>query len=428
MVTPQRSSIAGGESQAFGVRFFDALGHPSVGETVAFSNDACGFFPNGEFATTVVTDSTGLAQTTFTARNQGITCWVTVSAGVSVRFDVLTYVASNAYLQVVTTPSTPRPGEPFTIEVHPKVGAYDLYNMDITAAVAAGTASASITPGSGNSGQVGSVTFNVTPDNRLGDYTIDLGFHNTVQHVTMAAPANPWQDMWWAGLGENGWGMSVIQHGDTLFGVVYAYDAGGKPTWYVMPGGAWDAAHAKFTGSVYAPTGSPFSAYDVTKFKPGAPVGAMTLTFGGVDSVTLDYVINGVSGSKVITRMDFGTSDGLMHPAIADMWWGGSAQDGWGIAFLQQLGAIFGVWFTYDATGAPTWFVMPGGNWVDSSVWAGAIYRTTSSGWLGRTYDPTQFRVSNVGSFRVTFSGSTATFSYTIDGQSGTLQLSKQPF
>ena len=103
-VTPQRSSVAGGESQVFAARFFDALGHPSVGETVGFSNDACGFFPNGQFATTAVTDATGLASTTFTARNQGITCWITVSAGVQLRFDVLTYVAFNAYLAVTSTP------------------------------------------------------------------------------------------------------------------------------------------------------------------------------------------------------------------------------------------------------------------------------------------------------------------------------------
>src|SRR4029079_13116565 len=122
------------------------------GETVSFFNDACGFFANGQFSTTAVTDTTGLAQATFTARNQGITCWVTVSAGVAVRFDVLTYSPANAYLQVTTTPSEPRPGEPFTMEVRPKVGAYDLYNMDVSAVVNAGGAAAAITPASGNSG------------------------------------------------------------------------------------------------------------------------------------------------------------------------------------------------------------------------------------------------------------------------------------
>jgi hypothetical protein len=246
--------------------------------------------------------------------------------------------------------------------------------------------------------------------------------------MTFAPPANPWQDMWWAGLGENGWGMSVVQHGDTLFAVVYAYDASGKPTWYVMPGGAWDAGHTKYTGNVYAPKGAPYSAYDAARFHAGSPVGTITLTVGGLDSVTLDYTINGVSGTKTITRMDFASSDGVTHPVVGDMWWGGSQQDGWGIAFLQQMTWVFGVWFTYDAGGDPTWFVMPGGNWVDANVWAGTIFQTSGAPWLGRTYDPAQLRVNNAGSFRVTFNGNAATFSYTIGSQSGTLQLSKQPF
>jgi len=99
-VSPQRTSVAGGESQVFAVRFFDPLGRPAMGEAASFSNDACGFFANGQFSTLAVTDATGLAQATFTARNQGITCWLTVSAGVWIRFDVLTYSPLNAYLQV----------------------------------------------------------------------------------------------------------------------------------------------------------------------------------------------------------------------------------------------------------------------------------------------------------------------------------------
>ena len=45
------------------------------------------------------------------------------------------------------------------------------------------------------------------------------------------------QDMWWAGSAENGWGMSLVQHNDTLFGALYIYDRTGKPIWVVMPGG-----------------------------------------------------------------------------------------------------------------------------------------------------------------------------------------------
>ena len=59
---------------------------------------------------------------------------------------------------------------------------------------------------------------------------------------------------------ENGWGMSVVQHRDLLFSVIYAYDAAGKPIWYVMPGGTWNEAKTAFRGALYVPTGTPYSA------------------------------------------------------------------------------------------------------------------------------------------------------------------------
>src|SRR5207247_4271365 len=78
LVTPQAVSVAGGESQVFSVRFYDALGRPAVGETVQFFNDACGSFSNGGFLMSVPTDATGMASVDFTAMSPaGITCWVT---------------------------------------------------------------------------------------------------------------------------------------------------------------------------------------------------------------------------------------------------------------------------------------------------------------------------------------------------------------
>ena len=74
--------------------------------------------------------------------------------------------------------------------------------------------------------------------------------------------------MWWAGLVENGWGVSITQHGSVQFNVFFVYDAAGKPLWYAMPGGSWNAAQNTYTGALYQPTSSPFSAYDATQFKP----------------------------------------------------------------------------------------------------------------------------------------------------------------
>jgi hypothetical protein len=243
------------------------------------------------------------------------------------------------------------------------------------------------------------------------------------------AHPSPYQDMWWSGPAQNGWGMSIIQHRDILFSVIYAYDDAGKPIWYVMSGGTWNDAKTAFTGNLYLPSGTPYSAYDASRFNVGAAVGSATITFNGTEKAALDYTIDGITGRKSITRQLFGpeNSNAPLH-GLGDMWWGGMEQNGWGIAVLQQYKNLFSVWFTYDAAGKPTWFVMPAGSWTASDTYAGKLYRTTGSPWLGQVYDPAKFRITEVGTYRVRFLGDTATFEYTIDGVPGTMPLQRQPF
>lgn len=427
-VTPVNVSVAGGETHVFSARFFDSFGRPAVGEMVRFSNDVCGTFPNGGYFIDVPTDATGQASTPFRAFNQGITCWLIAAAGVQVRFDVLTYVASHVYLAATTSPAEPRPGQSFTVRASARSGLYNLYDADIAARIVPGTASAAISPGSGNSGQQGSVTFGVTPDHRIGDYEIELQFRNRIQRLAVKASSAPWQDMWWAGAAENGWGMSVVQHRDMLFSVIYAYDADGKPTWYVMPGGKWNEARTAFTGALYVPRSAPYTAYDADRFVVGSPVGSATLTFTDATNVVLDYSIHGTSGRKNIARQLFGPATATVAPSFGDMWWGGVTQNGWGIAILQQHHSLFAVWFTYDEAGAPTWFVMPAGIWSDASTYEGRIYRAKGSPWLGGTYDPRVFATTQAGTFRIKFVGDVGTFEYTIDGKSGSMPLSRNPF
>jgi hypothetical protein len=427
-VTPVNVSVAGGETQVFAARFFDALGRPSVGETVRFANDACGTFPNGGFFVEATTDATGLASTTFRAFNQGITCWVVASAGVQVRFDVLTYVAANAYLAATLDPPDPRPGQGFTVTASVRSGAYRIFNADIAARIVPGTGSAAISPGSANSGEQGSVSFSVAPAQLLGEYGIELRFRDAVQRIAVKPRASPWQDLWWAGLGENGWGLSIVQHRDVLFSVIYVYDAAGKATWYVMSGGEWNAARNAYSGSVYAPRGAPYSAYDAKDLAIGAPVGNATLTIADGDHITLDYAIGGVTGRKGITRQFFGPATSVPGADHGDMWWGGPTQNGWGIAVLQQYRSIFAVWFTYDAAGAPTWFVMPAGTWADDATYEGRMYRAAGSPWLGAAYDAAALKVTDVGWFRFRFVEGAARFEYRVDAADGSIPIFRTPF
>ena len=234
------------------------------------------------------------------------------------------------------------------------------------------------------------------------------------------------QDMWW-NPSENGWGMSLIQHNDTLFGAFYIYDSNGKPTWFVMPGGSWDPGHTIYSGSLYQPTGTPFFAYDVQNLHVGSAIGTVAVTFQDSYNAIVDYSIAGVSGRKFVTREIF-ANGAIVSPVRSDLWWGGSSQNGWGITVLQQASTLFAVWYTYDANGHPAWYVMPGGAWTASDTYEGTLYRTTGAPWVGKTYDPSKLQVTNAGTFKFQFNGDSATFTYSADGHSGSIPLVREPF
>ena len=430
-VTPQRMSVAGGETKRFSVRFLDSMGHPAVGEPVRFTNDSCGRFPNGQFFFDTTTDSDGVANADFTAIiPAGITCWLAARDGVTASFDVETYIASLAYASARNVPATQAPGEPFTLEVAAMFGSYTLYNVDVSAHVVDGTVSATVSPAVQSTGDGGLASFTVTPaSQKVGRFDVEFTVAGNTKVVHILMPAVGVQDLWWAGAAENGWGMSLVQHpSGVLFSVIYTYDSAGEPTWYVMPGGTWNADRTAITGPLYSPRGAPFSSYDASQFVPGDPAGTATLTFFDLNTAALDYEVAGIAGHKNIARQAFGKSDGQFHPSLSDMWWGGVAQNGWGIGLLQQQASLFTVWYTYDGGGKPTWFVMPNGAWSNVNTFSGRLYKTSGSPWLGQTYDPSRLVVTDVGSLAWHFTLGGATLGYTLGTNAGTMDLVRQPF
>jgi len=221
-----------------------------------------------------------------------------------------------------------------------------------------------------------------------------------------------------------------VQHRDVLFANLFVYDSQGAPTWYVMPSGSWDSTHTIYTGNLYLPKGAPFFAYDATKFDIGVSVGQAKFTFSSNDpnNASFDYTISGVAGHKSITRLLFGPQSPPLDKPLGDLWWAGGAQNGWGLAVLQQHSTLFALWFTYDANGKPTWFVMPGGSWAANGDYRGAIFRAVGPPWLGATYDVSRHQLTPVGTFRFLVSGDGANFEYTADGKSGTIALTRIPF
>ncbi len=257
----------------------------------------------------------------------------------------------------------------------------------------------------------------------------DAGFEQTVVRVDVVSlPVADYTDMWWAGIGENGWGVSITQHGSLQFIVLYVYDAAGKPTWVVLPNGTWNAAQTAYTGALYRPSGSLFSAYNVQAFKANASVGTATVTYTGHATATLTYTIDGISGSKNIQRQIFAADDGIAKVTVNDLWWGGDAQNGWGLNITQQGRVLFPVWYTYDAAGNTMWYAMPGGTW-DGVTYTGDLYATTSSPWLGVPYNAAAFAPVKVGSVVLTFiDQDNATMKYTVNGVTQTKNIVRQPY
>jgi lysyl endopeptidase len=118
-------------------------------------------------------------------------------------------------------------------------------------------------------------------------------------------PTSDYTDLWW-NPNESGWGLNLIQHASSnIFGVWYTYAADGKRTWYVMPGGTWAASNV-FTGDLYVTSGPPANdpSFDTRRVAPRV-VGRATLSFSDSSNGTFAYSVDGVSGTKSITRQSF---------------------------------------------------------------------------------------------------------------------------
>jgi hypothetical protein len=115
-----------------------------------------------------------------------------------------------------------------------------------------------------------------------------------------------YQDLWW-NPDESGWGLNIAHQGDVLFITWFTYDTDGSPTWFVGSD-IEKTGNATYAGTLYKTFGPPLAAspWDPSKVTR-MPVGNATLTFGDDDHGTFAYTVNGIAGSKAITRQVFAT-------------------------------------------------------------------------------------------------------------------------
>jgi len=235
------------------------------------------------------------------------------------------------------------------------------------------------------------------------------------------------QDLWWSGPSGNGWGVSIIQHGQVLFPVFFVYDAAGGPTWYVMPAGRWNAAHDEYSGALYSPRGRPLSVHRSSDLVAGTPPGRATLRFRDALTMEVDVELPGASVRLPLVRQIFGPLVPGPTPRYADMWWPGAARDGWGLVLQQQYMTVFALLFTYREDGKPTWVVMPSAYWSDSTTLLGNAFSTKSSSWP-LEYDAARLTSQQVGAFSLRFGGGRLTFDFTSPARAERYELTPLPF
>lgn len=225
-----------------------------------------------------------------------------------------------------------------------------------------------------------------------------------------------YQGAWWAGQADNGWGLSLIQHGELLVAGWYYFDSQGQPVWAIAPGCNWTVKFKSCSGSVFTSTGSWLGDYS-PEFFFQTFLGTVSFSFTDADHGTMSWVIDGVAGSRSISRMQF--RSGVVPSGIdySDIWWGRQSQNGWGLALVQQGAALAGIWYTYAKQLKPVWYLINGGSWTTPTKYSAPLYRATSSPLFGAPYNAVAFDPRQVGNISIEFtSGTTAVMTYTVDG------------
>ena len=106
-------------------------------------------------------------------------------------------------------------------------------------------------------------------------------------------------DLWW-NPNESGWGMAMAQQTGNIFLAWYVYQSNGQPTWYVASNCSINADTC--SGNLYATTGPAFGpTFDPTQVHV-TTVGTIFVNFTDPNNASLTYTVNGVSGTKNITR------------------------------------------------------------------------------------------------------------------------------
>lgn len=136
--------------------------------------------------------------------------------------------------------------------------------------------------------------------------------------------------------------------------------------------------------------------------------------------------------SLVIPAADAPNGSGATAYNYSDLWWN-PAELGWGLQLNHHVdtgGNITGMVLLYDEGGNPEWFFIPGGSWTQNTF-KSDVWKVTGPGGIGALaqFDTRRIGVNSVGNVSLQFNGQNSlTWTYTINGVSGSKQLMRYPF
>jgi para-nitrobenzyl esterase len=171
----------------------------------------------------------------------------------------------------------------------------------------------------------------------------------------------------WFDRSRDGHGIDVQRSGDTLFVVLYTFDATGEPEWFTAQGPVAEAGleaellRATNTGSSTMPQVQRRSIGQFS-LRLGASAASVPCNDGtprGTTLAVLEFSIDGERNTWCVEPL-LPAAAGAER-AMDGTWWGGSADDGWGLTtyFLPGAAARASahLLYYYDATGAPRWSI-----------------------------------------------------------------------
>ena len=119
---------------------------------------------------------------------------------------------------------------------------------------------------------------------------------------------------------------------------------------------------------------------------------------------------------------------------LSGLWWGGPAENGWGIDFTQRGSHMFVALYTYDAAGNPKWYVSDNCAMATSAATSGLctgnLYEVTgASALFGVGSGGAGGTASQAGTLQVNFADTShATMSFTVGSVSRTVPIMRQVF